>query len=304
MAEAEHRARAGEVVLSPGAWALVAPTCDGTPRDRCVRLEAARSPLPERPATPPIAAHAGALAAFLSASVRARVAAGQIEWLSELRRVTVLFIGLPGLDAASPDLLDRAHVALAGDDTLLRLAPLLRDVVAVDLPDNDLTAAMTGEVRAHNTQDLLVGLLRRMVGGGAPPLAIILEDAHWFDSASWALLRQVRAGVAPLLHVVAARPPASPSAEYLRLREAVHVPLAPLEPDETRSLVAERLGHPVAPDLADLIHGRAEGNPFFTDELALARQETGAIEVCDGVALLASAAAAPGGRRGPGGVRP
>ncbi|GMV38501.1 MAG: hypothetical protein AMXMBFR64_02170 [Myxococcales bacterium] len=190
-----------------------------------------------------------------------------------------------GLDALPPDDRDgrRARVLSAVPASQLRLAPLLRDVVGVDLPDTPLTAGMSGEVRAHNTQDLLVALLRQSANA---PLAIVLEDAHWFDSASWGLLRQVAEGVTPPLLLVASRPLAAPPPEYQRLREGGLVALSPLDLAGTRELLAERLGQPVGEDLAALIHGRAEGNPFFTDELALALREAGAIEVRHGVAHL------------------
>jgi class 3 adenylate cyclase len=45
-------------------------------------------------------------------------------------------------------------------------APLLNDILPMGLADNELTAAMTGEVRANNTLDLLVTLLRGATGDG------------------------------------------------------------------------------------------------------------------------------------------
>src|SRR5574341_387968 len=52
-------------------------------------------------------------------------------------------------------LLDR----LADEPEWFARAPLLRNVLGVDLPDNDLTALMTGQVRADNTRDLILHLL-------------------------------------------------------------------------------------------------------------------------------------------------
>ena len=44
----------------------------------------------------------------------------------------------------------------------------------------------------------------------AAPLLIVLDDAHWFDSASWALTRLVVARIRPLLLVLATRPLVEP----------------------------------------------------------------------------------------------
>src|SRR5207248_2427349 len=79
----------------------------------------------------------------------------------------------------------------------------------LDLPDNELTAQLTGEVRADNTGDLLVRFFQAAAAapdGSISPLLVVLDDAHWFDSASWALARQVVAHVRPLLLVLATRP--------------------------------------------------------------------------------------------------
>jgi hypothetical protein len=86
----------------------------------------------------------------------------------------------------------RVLARLQADPEMARLAPLLNSVLPLDLPDNELTAQLTGEVRADNTRQLLVQLLQPTSAtraGRAAPLPIVLDDAHWFDSASWALTR-------------------------------------------------------------------------------------------------------------------
>lgn len=226
-------------------------------------------------------------------------AADSIELATPYYAWRPLFTRLLGLDAI--DVADhatrRAHVlaALAGDPLAERLLPLLRDIVGVDIPDNELTAAMAGEVRAHNTQDLLVHLLRRAVGAGngeARPTVVVLEDAHWFDSASWALLQQVVKGVEPLLLLVATRSvPESAQADYARLCASAAggaIRLAPFTMDETRELLADRVEHPATDALTRRVYERAEGNPFFTDELILGLREAGALRVVDGQVDLAS----------------
>ncbi|HEY3066629.1 MAG TPA: hypothetical protein VGL09_12605, partial [Methylomirabilota bacterium] len=61
--------------------------------------------------------------------------------------------------------------------------------------------------------------------------------------------------------------------------------------DETVALVGRRLGVTALPEpVARLIIARAEGNPFYSEELALALRDAGVITVVDGVCLLATAA--------------
>ena len=53
------------------------------------------------------------------------------------------------------------------DPGVARLAPLLDSVLPLDLPDNELTAQMSGQVRADNTRELLVRLLQAAAPGRA-----------------------------------------------------------------------------------------------------------------------------------------
>jgi len=203
-----------------------------------------------------------------------------------------VFERLLGLDqVVPPDRRSRtAHVLrrLADDPLFQRLGPLLREVADVDLPDNDLTAAMAGEVRAHNTQDLLVHLLSKPPAPGQSPVPrlLLVEDAQWLDSASWALLRLVCTCPAPLLVVVAARPSGDRHAPELATFEAMPgvtaLLLSPLTLEDTAKLVRLRIGVPARDDVVRMVHERAEGNPFFAGELVLALHEAGAAVVKEG----------------------
>src|SRR5262245_18642487 len=102
MGPAERQASPGEVVASPEAWAALAETCRGSARDGgSVRVEEVTSsagrpgPPAERPALPP--GLADVLRAGLPGAIRSRLGAGQDSWLAELRRISVLFFGLPDL---------------------------------------------------------------------------------------------------------------------------------------------------------------------------------------------------------------
>ena len=142
---------------------------------------------------------------------------------------------------------------------------------------------MTGEVRADNTRQLLVHSSRRCgrTQRRRPPLLLVLEDAHWFDSASWALARRWRAGQ-PLLLVLATRPLAEPLPDEYRAappgpgHRALR--LEPLGPRRRVALVGQRLGVGRLPEpVARLIQERAQGNPFFSEELAYALRDAGLI---------------------------
>ncbi|GIW78337.1 MAG: hypothetical protein KatS3mg105_0144 [Gemmatales bacterium] len=105
---AEKDARSGEVVLSPQAWQYVASCCQAclSPAGYA-HLEKITAKLEPKPTTFP---HLGseaddALLGYIPGAIRSRLAAGHLRWLAELRRVSVLFVNLPGLDQTASDAL-------------------------------------------------------------------------------------------------------------------------------------------------------------------------------------------------------
>ncbi|MFL6251513.1 MAG: ATP-binding protein, partial [Actinomycetes bacterium] len=210
------------------------------------------------------------------------------------RPVFTALFDLAGVDEAE----ERRRRVLAHvqtDPALSRLAPLLNSVLPLELPDNELTAQLTGEVRADNTRELLLQLLQPPAAtpaGRAAPLLLVLDDAHWLDSASWALARQVVVRVRPLLLVLATRPLIEPLPDdYRRLRQdpaTEYLRLEPLSPYDILALVCDRLGVGQLPEpVAALIHERAQGNPFFSEELAYALRDAGLLRISDGICTIA-----------------
>ncbi|HSW14829.1 MAG TPA: hypothetical protein VLI06_18435, partial [Solimonas sp.] len=166
-------------------------------------------------------------------------------------------------------------------------------LLPLELPDTALTQDMSGEVRAANTQHLIAGLLQ--LRAVQRPLVVVIEDVHWLDSASWALCLRVAQQVRPLLLVLATRPLGEHApAEYRQLLQMPSTQLLRLEvmsPEESVELVARRLGVDSLPEpAAALIRQRAEGHPFFSEELGYALRDAGWILVEDGACRMSPAA--------------
>jgi class 3 adenylate cyclase/predicted ATPase len=113
VAAAEHHARSGQIVLSPEAWQEAQDFFIATPnpdRRGFYNLYKAINPLPE---LMPVALDwrnltkkqrrlaATALQAYLPGAIKARLNE-QADWLAELRRMTILFIGIGGFDYEAP----------------------------------------------------------------------------------------------------------------------------------------------------------------------------------------------------------
>ncbi|NYD40784.1 AAA family ATPase [Nocardioides panaciterrulae] len=192
-----------------------------------------------------------------------------------------------------PDGTDPGAVATAVarlDPGLVARAPLLGPVLGLSLPDSELTAAFGEELRKTSLADLLGRLLAARASTG--PLLLVLEDAHWLDPLSRELLDSLGRAAArlPVLLVVASRPDDALLAG-LPLERAEHVAalvLASLDAAASASLVAERhralTGRDAEPELVDRVVGRAEGNPFYLEQLvdyvlARAADADGALDV-------------------------
>lgn len=165
----------------------------------------------------------------------------------------------------------------------LRQAPLadvpvpLRAELAGLLPELADTAAPPAA--RNRLFDAVVGLLRELAAAG--PLAVVLDDVHWLDEASAALLHyvaralagtRVRLGAGARSAELSENEPVDRIVRALAreglLREA---PLGPLDAEETRCLARA-----LAPDVdGDRVFDESRGNPLFAAEVARALQHGG-----------------------------
>jgi class 3 adenylate cyclase/tetratricopeptide (TPR) repeat protein len=166
-------------------------------------------------------------------------------------------------------------------------APLLDPVLPVDLPDTTTTQHLIGQARAEATVDLLVELLAsgpHLTALNSEPLLLVLDDAHWMDSASWAVARRALARISPLLLIVAGRPPGEGSvSEGYRLlleeKQVDHLVLLALEADDANTLVGQLLpGYRSSRQVTKLVQSRAQGVPIFLEELAYALSDAGSAD--------------------------
>jgi hypothetical protein len=117
----------------------------------------------------------------------------------------------------------------------------------------------------------------------AGPTLFVIEDMHWSGHQLREMIDViVTQSVGPLLLVTTARGEASSSPDL-----AV-IALRALGADQSRRLLAH-LGRDLDPVLAERILGRAEGNPFFLEELVLHQADRGGGAPPDTIAAVLAA---------------
>ena len=183
-----------------------------------------------------------------------------------------------GLVDDSPEDAQVAHLEdelRAIDPDLVPRAPLLGQLVGLALPDNDLTGALDAKLRKASLEDLLVTCLRARAK--RRPLVLVLEDCHWLDELSRDLLVEVSRAIAgERVLVVLAYRPRSDVGDALGVEtfeQFDELTLSSLGEEELRHLVAAKLRQIAGEDaeaptaLVSLVGRRAEGNPFYVEEL-------------------------------------
>ena len=116
--------------------------------------------------------------------------------------------------------------------------------------------------------------------GERAPVLLVLEDIHWADSSTRALLAYLARSLFDERVLVVAsyrldelhrRHPLRPLlAELERDARVRRVELAPLTRDELSSALSDILGTPPAAELVERLYARSEGNPLFMEELLAA----------------------------------
>jgi class 3 adenylate cyclase/tetratricopeptide (TPR) repeat protein len=119
------------------------------------------------------------------------------------------------------------------------------------------------------------------------PLVLAFDDLHWADPSSVGLIEYLMALTRsnPLLILCVSRP--DREAPFWEIRERamadyadtlVHIPLNPLLPDESRTLVDSLLQmEDVPPEVEQVVLSRAEGNPLFVEEVLRTLIEEGTL---------------------------
>jgi class 3 adenylate cyclase len=116
-------------------------------------------------------------------------------------------------------------------------------------------------------QDAWVGFLEEVAA--ERPLVILIEDIHWAEDLLLDLLERLVADTRrPLLLLTTARPELLESRPGWGVRvPGATVSLEALSTDDAVRLLDELLGGTLPPGLRDVVIERAEGNPFFVEEV-------------------------------------
>jgi class 3 adenylate cyclase/tetratricopeptide (TPR) repeat protein len=163
------------------------------------------------------------------------------------------------------------------DEALRDVLPVVFDFFGVPDPERPVPPDLDPEAR----QRVLFDVLRRTIRerDREQPTVALLEDLHWFDPGSEAFLAQHVEAIAGTRNLLLVNFRPEYHAGWMSLSYYRQLPLAPLGPEAIRELLDDLLGHdPSIQGLAEVIHARTTGNPFFTEEVVQDLIEGGNLE--------------------------
>jgi tetratricopeptide (TPR) repeat protein len=169
---------------------------------------------------------------------------------------------------------------------LVALAPALR----LNFPGVPPNPVLDPESEQQRLFESVVALFMALSERG--PLLLVLEDGHWADSGSLALLRHLarRMRRRPVLIVVTyreveldgTRPFRDLLVELNRERLATRLKLSRLDREGTRRLLTALFAEEITPEFLDGIYRATEGNPFFVEEMCKALVDEGSLTFAAG----------------------
>jgi adenylate cyclase len=162
------------------------------------------------------------------------------------------------------------------DPLLVPRAPLLGSLLNISIPDNELTGSFDAKLRKSSLESLLVDCLRAWARRS--PMVLVLENCHWMDLLSQDLLDAIRRTIVdlPVLLVMTYRIQETPHSRQLELLQLPYFTAIDLEAftfQDAQRLIHSKLEQfSASPDqvpdsLVQYIIERAEGNPFYIEEL-------------------------------------
>ena len=175
------------------------------------------------------------------------------------------------------------HVAGLGHD-LTSATPFIRHLLSVD-PGEPSVATMDPKLRRAEVFNAVLRLLQ--CAAEKAPQIVVLEDAHWMDQATTEFLTQLADAIAMtrLLLVVSHRPGYTPPFGDRSFH--TRMALQALSPADSAAMASALLGAKELPaELEALIARKAEGNPFFVEEIVQSLKELKAVRRVDGTLVV------------------
>lgn len=193
--------------------------------------------------------------------------------------------GVSGSD--DPHAVERAVVALAEDAGRPATAEHLLRLLGLGEPRPDDTPERLQAAYAESLHGLVSAL-----GADHPPVVLVCEDVHWADASSVALMSALleRAPSTPVLLLLVMRPDRDSggwsllAAARQQLGESfTEIRLERLDDAASRLLVGHLLEiESLPPGLRTMVLDKAEGNPFFLEEVVRMLIERDLVERRDG----------------------
>ena len=155
--------------------------------------------------------------------------------------------------------------------------PLLGRLLDLPIPENSFTQGLESKNRQTVLHALLEDCLKRF--SQQMPLLLVVEDLHWIDALSHDLLVELTQSCAayPIFFLIVYRPTTLLRLQAPRLEARPNftpILLSALDETEARQLIQAKLhqlypirGRDVSPVLVQKLLARAEGNPFYLEEL-------------------------------------
>jgi ABC-type oligopeptide transport system substrate-binding subunit/serine/threonine protein kinase len=175
---------------------------------------------------------------------------------------------------------------------LITIAPALRANFP-DVPPNPPLEPQAEQQRLfEHAVSFFAGLTERQ------PVLLVIDDAHWADSATLSLLRHVARRSRSLRLLIAltyreieldeARPFSAVLLDLNRERLATRIKLGRLDREQTRSMLTAMFQREITSEFLDGIYRETEGNPFFIEEVCKELVEAGTLCCTNGHWQLAS----------------
>ena len=163
--------------------------------------------------------------------------------------------------------------------------PLLLEFLGI--PDPSRPA---GVADPEARQRQLFATVKHILGaqGERAPCVVVVEDLHWLDGASAALLENLIEGASGIRLLVLVNYRPEYRAAWAAMQHCREIALQPLGSEATQQLLVELLGaDPSLDGLDEVILERTSGNPFFIEEVVRSLAEAGILEGIHGSYRLA-----------------